>query len=155
MKNGNKTILIIDDQASIRFLLGSFLKKEHRVIGFEDGFSAMQWLVNANFPDLILLDLDVPRLSGIDFLSQIKKSGFFQDIPVVIISGDHSPETIEHCNRLGVVDYLTKPFDPMKLNGIVKKVFENSTQELELEQAPTAADAPAQLFSKLTARLRK
>ena len=149
MKHGEPTILIIDDQASIRFLLGSFLKKEYRVIGFEDGFSAMQWLVNANFPDLILLDLDVPRLSGTDFLEQIKKSGFFQDIPVVIISGDHSPETIEQCNQLGVYAYLTKPFDPMKLNGLVKDIFDGNSKEIHNDQETT------QLFSKLTARLRK
>jgi len=149
MKHEEQTILIIDDQASIRFLLGSFLKNEYRVIGFEDGFSAMQWLVNANFPDLILLDLDVPRLSGVDFLAQIKKSGFFQDIPVVIISGDHSPATIDYCNHLGVNAYLTKPFDPIKLNSIVKDIFEENSKEIPEEQAPT------QLFSKLTARLRK
>lgn len=149
MKNGERTILIIDDQASIRFLLGSFLKNEYRVIGFEDGFSAMQWLVSANFPDLILLDLDVPRLSGIDFLSQIKKSGFFQDIPVVIISGDHSKETISNCNHLGVNAYLTKPFDPMNLNAIVKKIFDASAVSLQPVQETT------QLLSKLTARLRK
>ncbi len=149
MKHGEPTILIIDDQASIRFLLGSFLKNEYRVIGFEDGFSAMQWLVNANFPDLILLDLDVPRLSGLDFLAQIKKSGFFQDIPVVIISGDHAPETIEHCNQLGVKAYLTKPFDPMKLNAIVKDVFDENSSQLQPKHETT------QLFSKLTARLRK
>jgi len=149
MKHGQQTILIIDDQASIRFLLGSFLKKEYRVIGFEDGFSAMQWLVNANFPDLILLDLDVPRLSGIEFLAQIKKSGFFQDIPVVIISGDHSPETIENCNILGVNAYLTKPFNPTKLNGIVKSIFDK-----KLSTPKTAQEQP-QLFSKLTEKLRK
>ncbi len=119
------------------------------MIGFEDGFSAMQWLVNANFPDLILLDLDVPRLSGLDFLAQIKKSGFFQDIPVVIISGDCTPETIEHCNQLGVKAYLTKPFDPIKLNAIVKDIFDDNSKELHLDQETT------QLFSKLTARLRK
>ncbi len=149
MKHGEHTILIIDDQASIRFLLGSFLKNDYRVIGFEDGFSAMQWLVNANFPDLILLDLDVPRLSGMDFLAQIKKSGFFQDIPVVIISGDHSSETIETCNNLGVHAYLTKPFDPMKLNSIVKDIFDGNSKEIQKDQETT------QLFSKLTARLRK
>jgi len=109
----------------------------------------MQWLVNANFPDLILLDLDVPRLSGIDFLAQVKKSGFFQDIPVVIISGDHSPETIELCNHLGVIDYLTKPFDPKKLDAIVKNIFDVGSTEIHSDQETT------QLFSKLTARLRK
>ncbi len=150
MKNGEQTILIIDDQASIRFLLGSFLKNKYRVIGFEDGFSAMQWLVNANFPDLILLDLDVPRLSGRDFLAQIKKSGYFQDIPVIIISGDHSPETIDFCNRMGVAAYLTKPFNPVNLNEIVKDIFDATPQEPEIKKDPI------KLLTKLTTRrLRK
>ncbi len=149
MKHGDQTVLIIDDQESIRFLLGSFLKKEYRVIGFADGFSAMQWLVNANFPDLILLDLDIPRLSGLEFLAQIKKSGFFQDIPVVIISGDDSEDTMDECNALGVNTYLTKPFDPVRLNSIVKTILD--------DKAPASEQVPEepQLLTKLTARLKK
>lgn len=149
MKHGEHTILIIDDQESIRFLLGSFLKKEYRVIGFEDGFSAMQWLVNANFPDLILLDLNIPRLSGLEFLSQIKKSGFFQDIPVVIISGDDTEETMDQCNALGVYTYLTKPFDPVRLNTIVRKIFEEKASDVQEEHIPIP------LLSKLSVKLKK
>ncbi len=134
MKNGDKTILIIDDQASIRYLLGSFLNNQYRVIGFEDGFSAMQWLASANIPDLILLDLNVPRLSGQDFLAQIKRSGFFQDIPVVIISGDDTKETKDFCDGFGVDAYLVKPFDPVKLNEIVKNIFAEQSDKVAIEQ---------------------
>lgn len=150
MKNGEHTVLIIDDQPSIRFLLGSFLKSQYEIVGFEDGFSAMQWLTNANFPDLILLDLNVPRLSGIDFLSQIKKSGFFQKIPVVIISGDDTKETKAICSRLGVHDYLTKPFDPVKLNALVKDILRRREEDTVIEETTISS-----VLNKGIARLRR
>ena len=149
MKNGDQTILIIDDQASIRFLLGSFLKNQYRVIGFEDGFSAMQWLASANIPDLILLDLNIPRLSGQEFLAQIKSSGFYESIPVVIISGDDSKETKEFCEKYGVDAYLTKPFNPVQLNELVKNIFDKKDKLVESDIAATP------VLNKLTARLKK
>lgn len=115
MDISKKKILIIEDHDSIRFLLGSMLSKSYEVITKKDGMEGMAWLVHGNLPDLILLDMSMPRLNGTDFLKNIRQSGFFRDIPVIVVSGNDGEEDIKNCLRWGIYDYLTKPFNPIKL----------------------------------------
>lgn len=110
-----KRILIIEDHDSIRYLLGSMLSKKYEVVTKKDGLEGMAWLVKGNMPDLILLDMSMPRLSGNDFLKNIKQSGFFRDIPVIVVSGNDGEDDIRNCMRLGVFEYMTKPFNPISL----------------------------------------
>ena len=113
--SNNKKILIIDDHDSIRIILGSVLKKTYNVITKKDGIEALAWFRKGNIPDLILLDMLMPRLNGIAFLRNIRSSGFFKDIPVLVVSGKENTKYIDQCNALGVDGYLTKPFNPQDL----------------------------------------
>ena len=81
-----KTILIIDDDNSTRLLLGFLLKQHYIVATKKDGIEAMLWLNEGNMPDLILLDMSMPRLSGYNFLQNLRKSGFFKDIPFLLFT---------------------------------------------------------------------
>ena len=86
--NNKRTILIIDDHDCIRLLLGSILSKNYEVVTKKNGLEAMAWLSSGNIPDLILLDLVMPSLNGFDFLKNLRTSGFFRNIPVLVLSGN-------------------------------------------------------------------
>lgn len=115
-----KKILIIEDHDSIRILLGNYLGKSFDVVTKKDGFEGLLWLGNGNIPDFILLDLDMPRVSGVEFLTNIRGSGFFRDIPVIIVSGEERPDLQAKCRTFGIVDFLTKPFNPLKLKQLIE-----------------------------------
>ena len=116
MPNEKKNILVIEDHESIRVLLSRFLGRSYQVTTKTDGFEGLAWLSYGNIPDLIILDMSLPRLSGLDFLNNIRSSGFFQSIPVIIVSGEEDTKVIKQCNRLGIHGFLNKPFNPLELN---------------------------------------
>ncbi|MCC6726310.1 MAG: response regulator [Saprospiraceae bacterium] len=126
MNIAKKRILIIEDHESIRLLLGTMLSKTYEVVTKKDGFEGMAWLVKGNLPDLILLDMSMPRLSGNDFLRNIRQSGFYRDIPVIVVSGNDGEEDMRNCLMWGVDDYLTKPFNPISLKQKIQLVLENT-----------------------------
>ncbi len=113
-------ILIIEDHESIRRLLGTLLSKHYEVTTKRDGWDAMAWLNRGNKPDLILLDLEMPRLNGFDFLKNIRNSGFFHDIPVVVLSGNEQEKDVDLCFEMGAMDYVKKPFNPLTLRQKIK-----------------------------------
>ena len=119
-----KRILVIEDQACVRTLLGSWLKKHnYNVTTKSDGFEGMVWLDAGNIPDLILLDMHMPRLGGNDFLRNLRSSGFFHNIPVIVVSGTEDAEEIKQCIDLGARDFLKKPFNPTGLNEKIGSVL--------------------------------
>jgi two-component system, chemotaxis family, chemotaxis protein CheY len=126
MPSSGKRILIVEDHNSIRMLLGTLLGKNYQVVTKQDGLEGMAWLSQGNIPDLILLDMEMPRLNGETFLKNIRNSGFFKDIPVIVISGNEDKSGIDYCYRLGVADYLTKPFNPLVLKDKISRVLANS-----------------------------
>lgn len=125
-----KSVLIIEDHDSIRMLLGSMLSKYYNVTTLRDGMEGMAWLVKGNVPDLILLDMSMPRLSGNDFLKNIRQSGFFKEIPVIVVSANDGDDDIKNCLKWGVCDYLTKPFNPIDLKKKINKILTANKLEL-------------------------
>ena len=122
MKN-RKQILVIEDHNGLRMMEGMFLKNYYDVVTQKDGLDGIIWLSAGNFPDLIVLDLMMPRLNGVEFLINIKSSGIFRDIPVIIVSGDEDQIIIDRCKKLGSTDYMIKPFDPRQLYERIEKIL--------------------------------
>jgi DNA-binding response OmpR family regulator len=122
MKKAN--ILIIEDHEAVRLLLGLTFKKEYHVVTKRDGIEGLAWLSAGNMPDLIMLDMHMPRLNGLQFLRQLRSSGFFAEIPVLLVSGnDDAVENAEIFN-LGIVDFIPKPFNPVSLREKVMAILE-------------------------------
>ena len=117
-----KSIWVIDDQASIRLILSTFLSKSYRVKTLPDGLAGIHQLQKGESPDLILLDLNMPRLNGLGFLKQLRKSRAFSKLPVIIISSDNDSKTIEQCRHFGVKCFVPKPFDPTNLRSKIQQV---------------------------------
>ena len=110
-----KQILAVDDDSSIRELLEFLLRNDYDVVTKKDGMEAMVWLSSGNIPDLIITDLDMPRLNGYEFFKNIRRSGFYRDIPTIVLSGLENSKLIITCLQQGADNYILKPFNPESL----------------------------------------
>ncbi len=115
MKSGKATILIIEDHDATRTLLGASFRKNYRVVTQKDGLDGMAWLALGELPDLIILDMQMPRVDGAAFLRQIHTSGVFKDIPVLILSANETEADVLKCFELGAWGFIQKPFNPVLL----------------------------------------
>ncbi len=118
-------ILIVDDETSIQKILTQFLKTKHLVFTCNNGKEALTWLYEGNLPDIIIADIEMPIINGFDFIEEIRSSGFFQQIPLIMLSGLDNTDTKIKCLEAGADDFMTKPFNPRELeariNSIVKR----------------------------------
>lgn len=117
-------VLIIDDQPSVRFGLRSLLEGEgYRVFEAETGEQALP-AVTENSPHLILLDLRLPDIDGLDLLPRIK--AIDDDVPVIILTAHGTIETAIRALKEGAENFLTKPFDGDSLLILIAKTLEQS-----------------------------
>ncbi len=116
MDDGHKfSILIVDDEKSNINVLNHILKADYTLYIAKSGQAALKRAAEDK-PDLILLDIIMPDMSGFEVLRQLKSSDFTREVPVIFITGLTSVEDEEKGFILGAVDYITKPFN----NAIVK-----------------------------------
>jgi len=122
-KLGSITVLIADDDAFNRQLIISLLSKipSIKYIEAENGIEALDLLVREKI-DIILLDLHMPRLNGIETIKEIKKSTIHSLIPIIIISTDEL--VMKEFYRLGANDFISKPFKLTELQAKIYKHFE-------------------------------
>src|SRR5580692_7654652 len=108
-------ILVVDDQASNVQVVGLILGMlGHEIIPASDGTTALK-RVAAGLPDLILLDLLMPDMSGRDVCLELKKNPEWRDIPVIFLSAADDKDLIVSALDAGGVDYITKPFNQSEL----------------------------------------
>ena len=120
------TILVIDDDEPMLWLIKQILK-DFEVVCKTDGIEAMVWLSKGNFPDLIILDREMPNLGGKKFLRGLRGSGMYKDIPVLIISGWIDRQLEQDLGNLNVREFIAKPFDPVYLLETVEHQLSNQT----------------------------
>jgi CheY-like chemotaxis protein len=108
-----KTILVVDDNEFDRNILSNLITRRlnHKVLQASSGAEALQVLkaMPTSEIDLILLDIEMPELSGEDFLSEVRKDKNFDRLPVVMVSGNIIDDTIVRCLKAGANDFITKP----------------------------------------------
>ncbi len=116
------TILIVDDSTSMRSLLIATLEAIGNLnfVQATNGFEALRMLPREQI-DLILTDINMPDINGLELLSFIRNNQIYRDLPVVVISTEGSSKDIEKGLALGANDYLVKPFHPDQLKKIVKR----------------------------------
>jgi len=116
------TILIVDDSATMRSLLVATLETlgQLAIVQASNGFEALRMLPREQI-DLVLTDINMPDINGLELLSFIRSNPIYQDLPVVVISTEGSRKDIEKGLALGANEYLVKPFHPDQLLKIVKK----------------------------------
>ena len=118
-----KNILIVDDDEMILKMAEYILEQEgYDVVKALSGMSCLEYLKHTK-PDLILLDVEMPVMSGIQTMEIMKANEEFQKIPVMFITATADVETVAAAGRLGVADYIKKPFMPQDLVDRVKKIL--------------------------------
>jgi DNA-binding NtrC family response regulator len=128
-------ILVVDDEHLIRWSLEQNLKKQgYDIITAGTGEDALR-LVREQQPDLVLLDIQLPGISGIEVLEKIKE--FDEDIIVVMLTAHGGLETAVNAMRLGAYDYVSKPFNLDELSIIIKKALENCDLKREVTRLRT------------------
>ncbi|MCD6202101.1 MAG: response regulator [Bacteroidales bacterium] len=111
----DKNILVIDDSSTNVVLLNAVLAQHgYEVISALNAHEAYK-LIDKHKPDLILLDLLMPEISGFDFLENIKKDQSLKDIPVVIVSAVGTKENIRQTKKMGAVHFISKPVNVNEL----------------------------------------
>ena len=119
-----KKILAIDDEKSIRFIIENTFNKDFEVTSIGNGMDALFYLQTGNLPDVIICDVEMPVLNGFEFISRIRESGFFDEIPLIMLSGKEESADKIKCFEMGADDYVLKPFNPKELIARIKRRLE-------------------------------
>ena len=119
-----KSILIVDDEESIRVSLEAILKKQYYVNTAETGLKALKMLQNDHY-DLTLSDIKMDDMNGIALLKKVKEK--FPKIPVLLMTGYSSLNTAIEALRLGASDYLIKPCYKKEVFASVARCLKNNT----------------------------
>lgn len=120
--SGKRVLIVEDDTAIIELLRFLFEQEGIEVEVARDGLEALDRL-EISQPDLVILDIKLPKLEGTDVLWEMRQNPKWSNIPVVVISVDSSPQTMLQGWRLGVDSYFVKPFDPDELMRIVRRIL--------------------------------
>lgn len=116
-------ILIVDDEADVVRLIQFRLEKEgFEVISCGDGQTAIK-MAEEEKPDLVILDIMMPLMDGMEVLRQIRSRRLTSRIPVIMLTAKTTSITVDQARQLWVSDYVVKPFDPEKLVVKVKKAL--------------------------------
>ena len=125
----DRTILVVDDSATVRKLICSKLEKSgHNVISAVDGVDALEKLKEIT-PDLVLLDITMPRMDGYQVCKLIRSNPEMKDIPVVMISGKDGFFDKVRGRMAGTTGYITKPFGPETLMKTVEAFVSQSAEK--------------------------
>lgn len=118
-KHLDKKILVVDDSDIIRNLLKKMFNDEYEIITADDGQEALDIISKNNDLFGVLLDLNMPNVNGFAVLDYFRQNSLFSKIPVAIITGDDSKETIERAFTYTIVDVLSKPFNEMNVRRVI------------------------------------
>lgn len=133
-----KRVLVIDDEADVLQIVRAMLVTRNFDVSLADGGDEGLRLASELKPDLIICDLMMPRVSGLEVLKRLRRDAALRTIPIIIISalGDEKRPPEFWTKTLGVADYIQKPFDPLELIGKVESVL----RRLDYKSTRTFAD---------------
>lgn len=131
----NFLILAVDDNSVNRILIEKILRKEgYQAKILAHSQEVLPYMEQIN-PDLILLDLMMPNINGLELCQQIKLNPHFQDIPVIFITASDEKQDLLKAFDLGAVDYITKPFHNRELLARIKTHLELKFTRDELKKS--------------------
>jgi class 3 adenylate cyclase/CheY-like chemotaxis protein len=129
-----KTVLVVDDTPDNLSLMSGLLRDEYKVKLANSGEKALKAVQGDNPPDLILLDIMMPGMSGYEVCAALKAEPRTRDIPVIFLTAMSAPEDEQKGLELGAVDYVTKPISPSLLLARVRNHLALRAQAQELER---------------------
>lgn len=119
-----KHILIVDDSKTVRNLVAFIMKKEgFKVTVAEDGLEGLEKLYNAKGIDLIIADVNMPRMDGFTYIRTVREQAEYRDIPIIVLSTEGQEKDIQQGLSLGANLYMVKPAQPEKMVKNVKMLL--------------------------------
>jgi two-component system, sensor histidine kinase and response regulator len=148
-----RTLLVVDDESANRALLERLFKRDFDVISAQDGCEALDILSQRPF-DLVLLDIMMPQVSGLEVLRQIRETPEIADLPVILVSALSDNDAIIRGLKLGANDYVTKPLEidvlraRVETQSMLKRLLDERKDHIRrLEEAQAFKDHCFQMAS--------
>ncbi|MBN8836444.1 MAG: response regulator transcription factor [Sphingobacteriia bacterium] len=116
-------VMVVEDDHFMQAILNEYLGTKYAVKVVDNGLDALAILQQGDLPHLVISDLNVPKLNGMELIAQVKASDFFKSIPIMILSGEDSSETRIKCLNAGADDYVVKPFNPKELEARINVIL--------------------------------
>ena len=126
-----QSILIVEDSATMRALIAASLEELEipvKITEADSGFEALRYLPRDHF-DLVVTDINMPDINGLELVSFIKKNDRYSSIPLVIVSTERSDRDRDKGLGLGADAYLVKPFEPETLRQVVRDLLARPRRE--------------------------
>jgi two-component system, chemotaxis family, chemotaxis protein CheY len=118
----SKVILTVDDSASMRMLLKTSLTAQGFTIeGANDGVHGLERIQEVG-PDLLITDINMPRMDGFDLIEEVRKLPRFRGLPILVLSTEFSEDKKARARSAGATGWITKPFDAAKLGAAIRRV---------------------------------
>lgn len=112
----SKHILIVDDSKTVRNLVAFIMKKEgFTITTAEDGLDGLEKLYAAKHVDLIISDINMPRMDGFTFIKTVREQEAYRDMPIIVLSTEGQEHDISQGLSLGANLYMVKPAQPEKM----------------------------------------
>ncbi|MCM1256982.1 MAG: response regulator [Roseburia sp.] len=121
-------ILVVDDSVINLANVEQKLKDRYEIITVNSGDRALRYLKSEK-PDLILLDIKMAEMDGIQTLKEIRKLGNGADVPVIMLTSQGDKGSIVETQKLGICDYVLKPFDPQELRSRIEKALRSKARD--------------------------
>ncbi|MDT8441869.1 MAG: response regulator [Desulfuromonadales bacterium] len=120
-----KRVLTVDDSATVRQVLSMTLSEAgYNVTEADNGANALQSFDNDCF-DLVVTDLNMPRMDGIDLIRQIRSRAGTRFLPIIMLTTESQPERKQEGKKAGASGWITKPFRPEQLLAVVRMICPN------------------------------
>jgi chemosensory pili system protein ChpA (sensor histidine kinase/response regulator) len=122
--DGVKTVMVVDDSVTVRKVTSRFLEREgYEVVTAKDGADALL-ILQDHIPDVMLLDIEMPRMDGFEVAKNIRSSSRLKDIPIIMITSRTGEKHREHALSLGVDMYMGKPYQEEVLLENIQSLIE-------------------------------
>ena len=151
MDSKKPTVLVVEDNAELQQYIQLVLKEHYQVALAENGQAALNRIDKNGHPDLIISDLMMPVMDGYQFLEKLKDEPATQQIPVIMLTARAEKDDRLRALRMGVDDYLTKPFDEEELIVRIGNLLANQSarQEALVEEEKEKGEVVAAGFSEM------
>ncbi|MCS6893242.1 MAG: response regulator [Deltaproteobacteria bacterium] len=119
-------ILLVDDSSLARKVLHRALLQSSvdvsKVLEAENGRQALE-ILESEWIDCVFLDINMPIMTGIEFVEEVRKKPEFRDLKIIVVSTEGSEQRTDYLKKLGVIDFVRKPVAPERLKTVFEKIF--------------------------------
>ena len=118
-------LVVDDDQVSHQILRILLRREDHDVFSATNGLEAIESIQDQDV-DLVITDINMPEMDGLEFLSWLRKDKKFHDIPVIVLTASGQLNLVEKANEQGATGFITQPFSSWELIGLVNQCLDDS-----------------------------